>query len=134
MPPKETSTLSAGDQKFFTTIFKYLPNGIDLDWNGLSQELGLKDAKIAKLRFSQIRRKYRMEEAAGGSPRQTKITRVTKPTRGKKLKVTGKNRDDNDSYDDDEDMKPATKKEPEYEFAGAIKIEDGDDEAIATKK
>ncbi|KAI0850129.1 hypothetical protein F5Y00DRAFT_260861 [Daldinia vernicosa] len=134
MPPKDTSALTAGDQKFFTAIFKYLPTSMEIDWDGLSQELGLKDAKIAKMRFSQIRRKFNKEEAAGDSPQKTKAARVTKPTKGKKAKVAGKGRDEYDTYDDDEDVKPATKKEPEDDDEGAIKIEDGDDEAIDTQK
>ncbi|KAI1649562.1 uncharacterized protein F4817DRAFT_313704 [Daldinia loculata] len=135
MPPKETSALTAGDQKFFTAIFKYLPNSLDIDWDGLAQELNLKDSRIAKMRFSQIRRRYRKEEAAGGSPQQTKSARVTKSTKGKKAKAAGKGRDESDSPEDDEDMKPVTKKELKDDAAGVIKIEDGDDdEVIATQK
>lgn len=87
------------------------------------------------MRFSQIRRRYRKEEAAGGSPQQTKSARVTKSTKGKKAKAAGKGRDESDSPDDDEDMKPVTKKELKDDAAGVIKIEDGDDdEVIATQK
>ncbi|KAI1655834.1 hypothetical protein F4813DRAFT_391406 [Daldinia decipiens] len=131
MPSKETSVPSAGDQKFFAVLFKYLPAGLDLDWDGLAQELNLKNTKIAKTRFSQIRRKYQQGEAAGSS-QQGNASKVTKPTKGKKAKVAGKGQDDNDGYDDDEDVKPATKKEVEDDAEGVVKIEDGDDELIAT--
>ena len=42
--------ISAADQKFFTTMFKYLPRGMDLDWEEFAKDMGFKDGGIAKVR------------------------------------------------------------------------------------
>ncbi|KAF3070542.1 hypothetical protein GL218_00710 [Daldinia childiae] len=134
MPSKDVNVPSAGDQKFVTALLKFLPTGIDIDWDGLAQELNLKSTKIAKTRFSQIRRKYQQGEAAGGS-QQAKTAKVTKPNKGKKAKTArkGQDEDEDDGYDDDEeDVKSATKKELKDDAEGVIKIEDSDDELIDT--
>ncbi|KAI1461077.1 hypothetical protein F4805DRAFT_477472 [Annulohypoxylon moriforme] len=71
---------SVADQKFFTTLFKYLPKAIDMDWEGFSQDMGFKNVQIAKTRFRQIRRKYAVSQPAGNSPQS--------PSKGNPYKVT----------------------------------------------
>lgn len=45
------SKLTAGDIKFFTAMFKYLPKNIEMDWDEFAQEMGFKDGRIAKVRL-----------------------------------------------------------------------------------
>ncbi|KAI8963425.1 hypothetical protein F5Y11DRAFT_319758 [Daldinia sp. FL1419] len=133
MPSKDASAPSASEQKFFTTIFKYLPNGMDIDWNKFAFELGLKDAKIARTRFSQIRRKYQQEGCPGASPQQSKVMKASKSPKAKKAKLARKGRGKGDSAeDDDEDMKPVAKKEDSDE--DVIKAEHEEDEVVSAKK
>ncbi|KAI1800851.1 hypothetical protein F4811DRAFT_556447 [Daldinia bambusicola] len=126
MPPKETSVSSAVDQKFFTTLFKFLPSGLDLDWDGLAHELGWKNAKIARTRFGQIRRKYQ-DDSTGDSPLQGKVTKVMKSPKGKNAKIAGKGRkkdiSSEEDEEDEEDMKVTVKKEPEGDATEAVKEE-----------
>ncbi|KAK6955312.1 hypothetical protein Daesc_002945 [Daldinia eschscholtzii] len=124
MPPKETGTPSTGDQKFFAAFFKFLPNSMDIDWNGLALELGLKDARIARTRFSQIRRKYQQKDSVGDSPQQSKVTKAVKVAKGKNAKVTGKGgKKDNAIEDDEEDNKSIEKEELEDDTEVVVKVE-----------
>lgn len=40
---------SENDKKFFATTFKYLPNDLEMDWDQLAAEMGLKNGHIAKV-------------------------------------------------------------------------------------
>lgn len=46
------SKMTAGDAKFFTAMFKYLPKSVEIDWDEFAKEMGFKDGKIAKVRSS----------------------------------------------------------------------------------
>ncbi|KAI0914260.1 hypothetical protein F4823DRAFT_558272 [Ustulina deusta] len=52
--------ISPSDAKFFATIFKHLPQKLDMDWEKFAGEMGLKDGNIAK-----IRKKLGLVDAAG---------------------------------------------------------------------
>ncbi len=41
--------ISPSDAKFFATIFKHLPQKLDMDWEKFAGEMGLKDGNIAKV-------------------------------------------------------------------------------------
>jgi hypothetical protein len=41
--------MTPADGKFFSTMFKYLPANVELDWEGFAQEMGLKNANVAKV-------------------------------------------------------------------------------------
>ncbi|KAI0884757.1 uncharacterized protein GGS22DRAFT_188967 [Annulohypoxylon maeteangense] len=78
---------SAAEQKFFTTLFKYLPKTLDMDWDDFAKEMGFKDVTIAKTRFGQIRRKYAVGKHAGGatpSPLKANPHKVKKPKAARK--------------------------------------------------
>ncbi|KAI0008457.1 hypothetical protein F4779DRAFT_618558 [Xylariaceae sp. FL0662B] len=103
-PKNMAPTPTAQENKFFATMFKYLPNAKDLkiDWEEFAHEMGLKDEAIAKCRFSQIRRKLGVDKTA---PKNTakasippyKVTKSTKSISSKKLKpIKGEDDDDKD--------------------------------------
>ncbi|KAI1381474.1 hypothetical protein F4677DRAFT_440690 [Hypoxylon crocopeplum] len=83
-PTKDSNTPSVGDQKFFATIFKYLPKNIEMNWEDFAQEMGFKNSTIAKARFSQIRRKHEVGSSATGDP--VIPTKITKQWRGQSFK------------------------------------------------
>ncbi|GAW18929.1 hypothetical protein ANO14919_084120 [Xylariales sp. No.14919] len=97
---------SSAEQKFFVTMFKYLPKNLDINWDQFAAEMGLKDGSIAKTRCRQIRTKYKFNEpsagnGSGGTPeadtpkpinttKGNKITKGRKPPKPKQQKKTPK--------------------------------------------
>ncbi|GAP90563.1 hypothetical protein SAMD00023353_5000510 [Rosellinia necatrix] len=62
---------SAGDTKFFATMFKYLPKNIDIDWDQFAQEMGFKNSEVAKVRCRQIRLKLGLTGAGSSNAPST---------------------------------------------------------------
>ncbi|KAL7624401.1 hypothetical protein AAE478_005965 [Parahypoxylon ruwenzoriense] len=115
-PLKKAAPLpSAGDLKFFSTIFKFLPKSLDMNWDEFAKEMGLKDATIAKARFSQIRRKFEVGKLPGTpSPDSSKVTKSTKARKPRKGKGAVKDTaQDPIEGEDDMDIKDEAKKEEE---------------------
>ncbi|KAI1084487.1 hypothetical protein F5B20DRAFT_576623 [Whalleya microplaca] len=93
------SMASMQDNKFFSTIFKYLPKtakDVNIDWQGFAVEMGLKDASIAKCRYAQIRKKFGMNETASKTTAKAstpsippyKVTKSRKTMETKNFKLT----------------------------------------------
>ncbi|TGJ85798.1 hypothetical protein E0Z10_g3018 [Xylaria hypoxylon] len=86
------------ENKFFVTMFKYLPKNLEIDWDRFAKEMGLKDGSIAKTRCRQIRTKHGLNEpaAASGSgapinvttPKPNKTTNANNKTSNANNKVT----------------------------------------------
>ncbi|KAI1178471.1 hypothetical protein F4777DRAFT_97402 [Nemania sp. FL0916] len=83
--------LTPGDTKFFTTLFKYLPKSLEVDWEGFSKEMGFKDGLIAKVRFRQIRNKHGLvgldTPGTPGTPATPGSAKSTKASGGGALKA-----------------------------------------------
>ncbi|KAI2473355.1 hypothetical protein F4781DRAFT_427372 [Annulohypoxylon bovei var. microspora] len=123
MATNADNIVTGADQKFFSTLFKYLPSRIDMDWDQFSKDMGFKDAHIAKARFSQIRRKFSAGRAAVNSPNSPL---KGKPHKVTKAKASGKGRVKKqgvglDRGDDDDEKKSVVKgkfQDDEKEQAG----------------
>ncbi|OTB05373.1 hypothetical protein M426DRAFT_319908 [Hypoxylon sp. CI-4A] len=74
-----------GDQKFAATLLKYLPASLNIDWAGFAEEMNLKDGKVAKMRYSQIRRKI---SGANSGAAALPTYKVTKPTKATKVRYS----------------------------------------------
>lgn len=46
--------LTAGETKFFTVMFKYLPKTVEIDWDEFAKEMGFKNGSIAKVRLHSL--------------------------------------------------------------------------------
>ncbi|KAK5631057.1 hypothetical protein RRF57_006772 [Xylaria bambusicola] len=85
------SKFTAGEIKFFTVMFKYLPRHLELDWDAFAREMTLKDGNVAKVRVRQIRKKLGLDGVGAGknaSPAKPKPTanKVSKPRKSSKAK------------------------------------------------
>ncbi|KAI1764316.1 hypothetical protein GGR53DRAFT_466442 [Hypoxylon sp. FL1150] len=82
---------TAGDQKFSSVLFKYLPRSLEIEWDKFAQEMGFKDEAVARTRYGQIRRKMFGGLTAGGSSAKSKVTKSTpKKTANSGLKRASK--------------------------------------------
>ncbi|KAI1190315.1 hypothetical protein F5B17DRAFT_427641 [Nemania serpens] len=107
------SKLTAGDIKFFTAMFKYLPKNIEMDWDEFAQEMGFKDGRIAKVRCRQIRLKLGL--VTPDTPTKATTANALKPANeGNKVTKAGR--------------KPKAK-QPKFELKVADGDEDDDDKA-----
>ncbi|KAI1210581.1 uncharacterized protein F4807DRAFT_459422 [Annulohypoxylon truncatum] len=107
----DNANASSAEQKFFTTMFKYLPKGIDMDWEEFSKEMGYKDASVAKDRFGQIRRKYAVGQPATSSSTSPSKAGVRKATKAKaSRKGRAKKQAAGFDYGDDDDEKKSITK------------------------
>ncbi|KAI0533960.1 hypothetical protein GGR58DRAFT_84602 [Xylaria digitata] len=101
------SKVTAADVKFFTVMFKHLPQKLDIDWEEFAKEMGLKNPGVAKTRLGQIRSKLGLTRARAGNGSGTltgaavpkvikpanvnnKITKARGPTKAKLQKHTSK--------------------------------------------
>ncbi|KAI5864204.1 hypothetical protein GGS23DRAFT_595841 [Durotheca rogersii] len=133
-PKTEANGYSVHEQKFFATIFKYLPKNLDLNWDEFASEMGLKNASIAKTRFSQIRRKFEIGNSPGSvSSTPSKVTKAKKPRKTKAAtKGIGKDVDD-DEDDNNTGGKVKAKvdekvKKEEDEIGEEVKKEEDEDD------
>ncbi|KAF2963263.1 hypothetical protein GQX73_g10312 [Xylaria multiplex] len=67
------SKVTAADVKFFTVMFKHLPQKLDIDWDEFAKEMGLKNPGVAKTRLGQIRSKLGLTRARAGNGLGTSI-------------------------------------------------------------
>ncbi|KAI1086160.1 hypothetical protein F5B19DRAFT_498617 [Rostrohypoxylon terebratum] len=129
--------ISAADQKFFTVIFKYLPTGMDLDWDRFAVDMGFKDASIAKVRFRQIRKKYKAGmSGTDASPSSSKASprKVTKPKTPRKARVKKQGAGLDHGDDDDEKKMVIDGGSEDDEIKRSIKAEHGDEDDSRIKK
>ncbi|KAI1403817.1 hypothetical protein F4819DRAFT_484263 [Hypoxylon fuscum] len=117
---------SENDKKFFATTFKYLPNDLEMDWDQLAAEMGLKNGHIAKVRFRQIRRKLSIKSTETSMLKPLKPSKVTKRAKATKTQKQVKD----DLEDDEEDLKVFKKTEDDK---GAVKTDDAEDAAKEEK-
>ncbi|KAI1101936.1 hypothetical protein F4804DRAFT_334822 [Jackrogersella minutella] len=113
-PKKDSQGPSAKDQKFFSTIFKYLPHFVDLDWDSFSREMGLKDANIAKIRYRQIRLKYAIDKSVRTARKSS--SRISKPRKQTRIKIinTGLKKKEEVRYEDHENYHEERAVKEEY--------------------
>jgi hypothetical protein len=50
----KVANMTAGDSKFATILFKYLPPMVDIDWAAFAQEAGFKSVQVAKVCFDSL--------------------------------------------------------------------------------
>ncbi|KAI1166346.1 hypothetical protein F5B18DRAFT_74912 [Nemania serpens] len=81
--------LTAGETKFFTVMFKYLPKTVEIDWDEFAKEMGFKNGSIAKVRCRQIRVKLGL--LAPETPTKAAVAKPLKPANeGNKVTKAGK--------------------------------------------
>ncbi|KAI3321940.1 hypothetical protein HD806DRAFT_537029 [Xylariaceae sp. AK1471] len=111
--------MTAADGKFFSTMFKYLPANMDIDWEGLARELNLKNANVAKVRCRQIRTKLGVTGPGTGSGTPSSPTSAPKANaNANKVKKP---------------RKPAKGKQPKNAPAPEISDDDGNDGEMAVE-
>ncbi|KAJ2986536.1 hypothetical protein NUW58_g4980 [Xylaria curta] len=109
--PAPHENMSAADSKFSAVLFTLLPKSVDIDWTQFAHKAGLKNASVAKTRYSQIRTKLGIgnpaldqssseSKAIKPNNSKNKVTKARKPAKTKQPKSASKVV--NDAADDQE--------------------------------
>ncbi|KAK5115905.1 hypothetical protein LTR62_000361 [Meristemomyces frigidus] len=68
----DTTSITAGESKLILSMIKHLKGDIQTDYDAVAQELGYKDASIARTRWGQIKRKWITADGGKASPKKRK--------------------------------------------------------------
>ncbi|KAL7937478.1 hypothetical protein V8C35DRAFT_276972 [Trichoderma chlorosporum] len=68
---------TASEAMFFFAIVKHTRNKADIDWDGVAQEQGFKNAEVAKVRFGQVKRKLGINTDSATTPKKSGTSSAT---------------------------------------------------------